>query len=405
MLFFLTLRNHSKAMAYVKSLSSPTFFAKNIAFWLRFNFRTLFFSLLTFFALSLSDQAKASGFRLAGTYSFKSDGTATAEDSIYVIGGNGLIERQLLTGLSGLEFITSAPPGEFRLLGLSEQQYFFATAGGSANSDGTVQAVDLTGKTVSFLGNIDAVDIAFDTMNVLGGGMFVTDINDRRGAGKIWQVTMGGDGVNSPGVPAISNPDLFEVQLYADFAQFGRLKAFSMLITNGENGFLPGMYVTSGPSGDDRSDRIVYISPSGSAEVFATGFNSSEDLIMANSEYGIGMFVTQPLKQNIVRLLPDGTHTIFTSVGSAPFGPAGIVLDAQGLIIADYSSSSLLKIYPDGKSSLLASIPVPKDPLATYGPKSTTTLVPGPLPILGLGVTFSYARRLRKRSRQLRSFS
>jgi hypothetical protein len=36
---------------------------------------------------------------------------------------------------------------------------------------------------------LDAVAVAFDTENILGGGMFVSDINDGGGAGKIWRIT------------------------------------------------------------------------------------------------------------------------------------------------------------------------------------------------------------------------
>jgi hypothetical protein len=32
--------------------------------------------------------------------------------------------------------------------------------------------------------------VAFDTENILGGGMFISDINDGGGAGKIWRVTV-----------------------------------------------------------------------------------------------------------------------------------------------------------------------------------------------------------------------
>jgi hypothetical protein len=65
----------------------------------------------------------------------------------------------------------------------------------------------------------------------------------------------------------LARPDEFKIELFADFATFGRLKAFQLTLTKGEHGFPAGLYVTSGPTGDDRSDRLIYLNRDRKASV------------------------------------------------------------------------------------------------------------------------------------------
>lgn len=170
--------------------------------------------------------------------------------------------------------------------------------------------------------------------------------------------------------PKLENPDKFEIQLCASLAEFGRLKVFQLTFTNGENGFPPGLYVTSGPAGDDRSDRLIRVDQCMSKDsmqnvtIVKDGFVSNEALVFARGAYGDGMLISVPLKQQIMRLSSNGTLTNFTSVGTAPFGPAGINFgpDPLGefpevLFAVDFSGNRTLRIEPDGSSTVFMECP------------------------------------------------
>ena len=88
--------------------------------------------------------------------------------------------------------------------------------------------------------------------------------------------------------------------------------------------------MASRPAGDDRSDRLIRvdqcmnINSTQTVTIVKDGFVSNEALVFARGTYGDGMLISVPLKQQIMRLSPNGTLTNFTSVSTAPFGPAGI---------------------------------------------------------------------------------
>lgn len=52
--------------------------------------------------------------------------------------------------------------------------------------------------------------------------------------------------------PVLADPEKFSIELCADLKPFGRLKAFQLTFTDGENGFGQGLYVTSGPAANHR---------------------------------------------------------------------------------------------------------------------------------------------------------
>lgn len=158
--------------------------------------------------------------------------------------------------------------------------------------------------------------------------------------------------------PVLADPGRYKVELFSDFSSFGRLKAWQLSISGGQNGFGPGMYVTSGPLPDDRSDRLLAINSAGQASVVKSGLVSNESLVFAKGAYGQGMLVTEPQQQRILRILADGTTTVFAANFTAPFGPAVLTYgpdplnpSQEVLYATDFSSGNVLILAPDGSVS------------------------------------------------------
>lgn len=92
--------------------------------------------------------------------------------------------RILADGLRGLELVELGPGGAFG------SNLFVAMEGAQrVAADGELSILSPDGTLTPFLTNIDAIDVAFDTDGVLGGGMFISDGTNRAGPGKIWHVT------------------------------------------------------------------------------------------------------------------------------------------------------------------------------------------------------------------------
>ncbi|ACB54649.1 hypothetical protein cce_5303 (plasmid) [Crocosphaera subtropica ATCC 51142] len=120
---------------------------------------------------------------VTGTFSLQTDGEATMNDALFLVNLDGT-STLLVDGLSGLELIELGPGGVFG------SDLFVATEGSSfGNDDGTLFTLKPDGTLIPFLTNIDAIDVAFDTEGILGGGLFVSDGTNRAGAGKIWRIT------------------------------------------------------------------------------------------------------------------------------------------------------------------------------------------------------------------------
>jgi hypothetical protein len=158
--------------------------------------------------------------------------------------------------------------------------------------------------------------------------------------------------------PVLIDPN-WGVELYADFNDLGgRLKAFGLTLTNGEQGFAPGLYATSGPAADTRSDRLVRVDGKDSMTIVKAGLKSNEQLVFSRGEYPNGAFISIPLEQRIVRLRPDGSMETFASGFTPPFGPSGLWFDDNGILYtADNSTSNIVLIYPDGSTDVVAHIP------------------------------------------------
>lgn len=163
--------------------------------------------------------------------------------------------------------------------------------------------------------------------------------------------------------PQMVSPDQFDIELFADFEELGRLKAWQLTITSGEQGFPPGLYVTSGPIPDDRSDRLIHIDIEGNINVVKDGFKSNESLVFARGLYGEGMLISEPQEQRIVRLLSDGTISTFAAGFTPPFGPAVLMYgpdplnpSLEILYATDFSSGNMLLVGPEGEISFFASV-------------------------------------------------
>jgi hypothetical protein len=104
-------------------------------------------------------------------------------------------------------------------------------------------------------------------------------------------------------LPHLPDPTRFHLELYADLAPLGRPKAFQLTIAQGESRFPDGLYVTTGPAGDDRSDRLLYLDDARVLHVLAEGLHSNETMVFARGPYGEGILISEPLDQTITRLL------------------------------------------------------------------------------------------------------
>jgi hypothetical protein len=156
--------------------------------------------------------------------------------------------------------------------------------------------------------------------------------------------------------PWLIDNERYKINLFFNFSAIeGLPKVFQLTISNGSEGFPAGMYITSGPTDDERSDRLFFINKTGNVSVFASGFKSNEALIFAKYKYGHGILVTEPLQQHIQRVLPNGISRSFTTLGTAPFGPAVMTFGPDDfLYVTDPSSNNILRVYPDGKQEIFS---------------------------------------------------
>ncbi len=321
--------------------------------------------------------------------------------------------------IAQLEFITTGPGGDFG------SDLFLSSLGTGFAADGAVYTLSLNGNVTPFLTGIDATHVVFDTIGILGGGMFVTDFNQQNsgfadGPGKIWHITPATNVPQLPNAPILAEPDKFKIELYEDFSRFetglqsGSVEIppgsgqfydslylpFYLTISNGESGFPSGLLVTSGPlpgfteippdSGNiiPSSNRLFYLDSPFSAITIADGFNSIETSIFAQGDYGEGLLITEPRENRIQRLrliidpisnqlVPEIT-TFATFPESSPFGPTGLTYaddpgpdnifgtndDTEALFVTDGSPGRLLKVNPDGSSLFIADIPFPPNAIS-----------------------------------------
>jgi len=171
--------------------------------------------------------------------------------------------------------------------------------------------------------------------------------------------------------PVLADPSRYKISLYADLTPFGfHTKSLQLTITPGENGFAAGMYVTSPFTPSPNPDRLFFVTGPGAVSTVNSALDTPENLVFARGAYGDGMLISEPSNNRLQRLLADGTLTTFASLGTAPFGPTGLAYDAGGNLYAtDFLSGNILRVAPDGSSSILATIPIPSIPDAFSGAK------------------------------------
>jgi hypothetical protein len=117
-------------------------------------------------------------------------------DRVFAISADGEILNTVVEGLTGIELIEPAPGGIYG------EGYYIATLGTyQPRPDGTVLRLSPDGDLEEVVTGINAVHVAFDTEGILGGGMFILEMDVsgelRRqqnlpadeGPSRIWRVT------------------------------------------------------------------------------------------------------------------------------------------------------------------------------------------------------------------------
>jgi hypothetical protein len=132
--------------------------------------------------------------------------------------------QNLISGLEGLQLMTAAPGGTFG------NGIYVASEGLApivANNDGGVFILEQNGNSLQpFVTGIDASQVVFDTQNILGGGMFISDFNEALSPDKlntIWRVTP------TSGNIVYSNPCVPEPSTVLGTLALGTLGAASTL--------------------------------------------------------------------------------------------------------------------------------------------------------------------------------
>lgn len=102
----------------------------------------------------------------------------TTEQGVQVIDSDGAVST-FLPPMVGLEFLAFGPGGIW-----GSDLYMTSMGAYSTLDDGNIFVVDTTGNITIFATDIDAVGNAFDTEEIFGGGLFVTDFNE----GKVYHI-------------------------------------------------------------------------------------------------------------------------------------------------------------------------------------------------------------------------
>ena len=164
-------------------------------------------------------------------------------------------------------------------------------------------------------------------------------------------------GVSILACSLVSSDALAGLYVYADFSILPDqpTKAFDLLLSNGENGFQKGLYVSTDFVGPQE---LLRVDGPNQISVVKDGIGVNESLIFAQGSYRTGMFITQPNNLSIVRLLSDGTLTTFANLRTGPLGPSGMAYAPDGtLLVTNAYGGNILRVNPDGSSSVFATLP------------------------------------------------
>ena len=145
-------------------------------------------SALDYISINDAGQWQRGGGFVSGTFSVSIPGSGPLGlDALYSISLDGRATK-LVDGLSAIELIELGPGSSFGW------DLYVATLGSfpvddATRGNGAVYTLAPDGTLSEFLTNINAIDVAFDTEGILGGGMFVTEGTNFNGPGRIWRIT------------------------------------------------------------------------------------------------------------------------------------------------------------------------------------------------------------------------
>ncbi|MGI8889789.1 MAG: virginiamycin B lyase family protein [Chthoniobacterales bacterium] len=101
---------------------------------------------------------------------------------------------------------------------------------------------------------------------------------------------------------------------------------------------------------DGTTNEIVKIAPDGTQTIFATGLNAPKDLALDPSG---NLFVANSGTNSVLQIAPDGSKTTFAS---GLHGPRGVAFDSTGnLFVSNKGTNTIVKIASDGMKSTFVS--------------------------------------------------
>jgi hypothetical protein len=103
---------------------------------------------------------------LPGPYNFP-----FAVDSIFVVSADGQTVTPIATDVETPNFLREGPGGAFG------SDVYVPQTGSNVNGSGRVSILRPDGSLTPFVTGINAADVVFDTEGILGGGMFISDLN------------------------------------------------------------------------------------------------------------------------------------------------------------------------------------------------------------------------------------
>lgn len=159
----------------------------------------------------------------------------------------------------------------------------------------------------------------------------------------------------------------------------GQQRAFwTMVISDGSQGFPKGILATTGPFPGTRSDRLYHIDPQGKVSVLMDGLAGSQQLIWATGKYREAgeLLVSEPISGQI-RAISEGGRKITVVADLAPVVPSGLTIgpDIMGgtgedvLYVTDMGQTpeagAVWRVPPPGsgdKPQKVSDVPLPKLP-------------------------------------------
>jgi hypothetical protein len=144
------------------------------------------------------------------------------------------------------------------------------------------------------------------------------------------------------------------------------LRLFGLAVSNGSQGFVRGLYVTTGR--EAVADTVLFIRPDGEPSVFATGLVSAAGLAFAPEGYGGGLLVAEIAPGRITSLNSHGGRALFADGFSDAVGPAQPVFGGDGLLyVTDFTGGTIARVSPSGSTETYAATGAWPEALAVTG--------------------------------------